>query len=27
LGHEYLETTRIYTHILNTEMEDALEML
>ena len=27
LGHEYLETTRIYTHILDTEMEDALEML
>jgi site-specific recombinase XerD len=27
LGHEYLETTRIYTHILDDEMEDALEML
>lgn len=27
LGHEYLETTRIYTHILDEEMEDALELL
>lgn len=27
LGHEYLETTRIYTHILDDEMEDALELL
>ncbi len=27
LGHEYLETTKIYTHILNDEMEDALDLL
>ena len=27
LGHEYLETTRIYTHILDDEMEDALDLL
>jgi len=27
LGHEYLETTRIYTHILDNEMEDALDLL
>ena len=27
LGHEYLETTRIYTHILDDELEDALELL
>jgi len=27
LGHVYLETTRIYTHILDDEMEEALEML
>ena len=27
LGHEYLETTKIYTHILDDEMEDALDLL
>jgi len=27
LGHVYLETTQIYTHILDEEMEDALELL
>lgn len=27
LGHEYLETTKIYTHILDDELEDALELL
>ncbi|ODS29976.1 MAG: site-specific tyrosine recombinase [Candidatus Scalindua rubra] len=27
LGHEYLETTKIYTHILDDEMEEALELL
>jgi len=27
LGHEYLETTRIYTHILDDELADALELL
>lgn len=27
LGHEYLETTRIYTHILDDEMDEALELL
>ena len=27
LGHEYLETTRIYTHILDDEMENALDLL
>lgn len=27
LGHEYLETTKIYTHILDDELSDALECL
>ena len=27
LGHVFLETTKIYTHILDEEMEDALELL